>query len=187
MSLVFHFFGPRWTAYTESVDKETHLYINYNIYTNTGYIIYFVIYISLLRRPTGWMVRGWHSGGGEIFRKLPDQPWGPPRLVYNGYRVFPGGKTAEAWHWQPTPSSAEVKKEYCYTSTPLWVLGYVTVYLCLYLYISLLLLRVMRWRSGWGTALQNGRTRFRFPMASLEFFIDIILPAALCLWGRLSL
>jgi hypothetical protein len=30
--------------------------------------------------------------GGEIFRNCPDQPWGPPSLLYNGYRVFPGGK-----------------------------------------------------------------------------------------------
>ena len=30
-----------------------------------------------------------------------------------------------------------------------------------------------------GTALQVGRSRVRFPMVSLEFFIDIILPAAL--------
>jgi len=29
---------------------------------------------------------------------------------------------------------------------------------------------------GWGTALQVGRSRVRFPMMSLEFFIDIILP-----------
>ena len=29
--------------------------------------------------------------GGEIFRTLPDRPWGPPSLLYNGYRVFPGG------------------------------------------------------------------------------------------------
>jgi hypothetical protein len=41
--------------------------------------------------------------------------------------------------------------------------------------------------SGWGTALQTGRSRDRFPTASLEFFIDIILPAALWSWGRLSL
>jgi hypothetical protein len=32
---------------------------------------------------------------------------------------------------------------------------------------------------GWGTALQVGRSRVRFPMVSLEFFIDIILLAAL--------
>ena len=38
---------------------------------------------------------------------------------------------------------------------------------------------------GWGTALQAGRSRVRFSMMSLEFFIDIILLAALC--GRLSL
>jgi hypothetical protein len=37
-----------------------------------------------------------------------------------------------------------------------------------------------------GTAIQTGRSRVRFPMASLEFFIDMILPAALWLWGRLS-
>jgi hypothetical protein len=30
-----------------------------------------------------------------------------------------------------------------------------------------------------GTALQNGSLRVRFPMALMEFFIDIILPAAL--------
>ena len=25
-------------------------------------------------------------GGGEIFRTFPDRPWGPPSLLYNGYR-----------------------------------------------------------------------------------------------------
>jgi hypothetical protein len=43
-----------------------------------------------------------------------------------------------------------------------------------------------RWRSGWGTALQTGRSRVRFPM-SLGFLIDIILPVPLWSWGRLSL
>jgi hypothetical protein len=34
---------------------------------------------------------------GKIFRTGPDRPWGPPSLLYNGYRVFPGGKAAGAW------------------------------------------------------------------------------------------
>ena len=31
-------------------------------------------------------------GGCEIFRICPGRLWGPPSLLYNGYRVFPGGK-----------------------------------------------------------------------------------------------
>jgi hypothetical protein len=44
-----------------------------------------------------------------------------------------------------------------------------------------------RWHSGWGTAPQTRSMRGRLPMLSLEFFIDIILPAALWPWGSLSL
>jgi hypothetical protein len=39
---------------------------------------------------------------------------------------------------------------------------------------------------GWGTALQAGGSRFRFSKVSSEFFINIILPAAVWPWGRLS-
>jgi hypothetical protein len=35
----------------------------------------------------------------------------------------------------------------------------------------------------WGCSLQTGNCRFRFSVVSLEFFIDIILPAALWPWG----
>jgi hypothetical protein len=40
---------------------------------------------------------------------------------------------------------------------------------------------------GWGTMLQVGRSRTRFPMRSLDFLIDLILTTSLWPWGRLSL
>ena len=78
---------------------------------------------------TSWMGQGSNPSGGEIFRTHPDWPWGPPSLLYNGYRVFPGVK----WTWRgihhPPPSSAEVKERVelylCSTSGPSWpVLGW---------------------------------------------------------------
>jgi hypothetical protein len=46
------------------------------------------------------------------FSARPDRPWGPPSVLYNGYRVFPGGKVwpgraADHLH----PSSAAVVEE----------------------------------------------------------------------------
>jgi len=32
------------------------------------------------------------SRWGARFSARPHRPWGPPNLLYNGYRVFPGGK-----------------------------------------------------------------------------------------------
>jgi hypothetical protein len=51
---------------------------------------------SVQRLPTGWTVPGSNPGGVEIFYTHPDQPWGPPNLLHNGYWVFPGGKVAGA-------------------------------------------------------------------------------------------
>jgi hypothetical protein len=65
------------------------------------------------------MYGGSNPDGGEIFCTCPDRPWGPPSLLYNRYRVFPGGKAAGAWRWPPTPQlSPRLKKEDSYSSTP---------------------------------------------------------------------
>jgi hypothetical protein len=45
----------------------------------------------------GLEVRESNPCGREISRTHPDRPWGPPNLLYNGYRVFPWGKAAGAW------------------------------------------------------------------------------------------
>jgi hypothetical protein len=68
---------------------------------------------------TGWTVRGSNPGGGEIFRTCPDRPWGPSSLLYNGYRVFLGGKERPGRDADLSPPSTYVvMKEYRYTSTP---------------------------------------------------------------------
>jgi hypothetical protein len=53
---------------------------------------------------------GIESRWGEIFRTSPYRPWGPPIILYNGYRVFPGGKVRRATDHSP-PSSAMVMEE----------------------------------------------------------------------------
>jgi hypothetical protein len=50
--------------------------------------------------------------GGEIFRTRLERPWCPSSLLYNAYRVFPGGKVRlgrAADH--SLPSSAVVMEE----------------------------------------------------------------------------
>ena len=46
--------------------------------------------------------------GGEVFRNCPDRPWGPPSLLYNGYRVFPEGEERPRRDADPTPPSNAV-------------------------------------------------------------------------------
>jgi hypothetical protein len=45
---------------------------------------------------------GIESRWGEVFRTYLDWLRGPPSLLYNGYRVFPGVKAAGAWCWPRT-------------------------------------------------------------------------------------
>jgi len=68
---------------------------------------------------TGWTVRGSNPGGGEIFRTYPGRNWGPPSLLYNGYRVFPGSKERPGRDADSSsPSSVVVMKKLSYTSSP---------------------------------------------------------------------
>jgi hypothetical protein len=49
---------------------------------------------------------------GARFSARPDRPWGPHSLLYNGYRVFPGGKERQGRDADPSlPPSAEVLEE----------------------------------------------------------------------------
>ena len=73
--------------------------------------VYIVGCISMTRLATGWTVRGSNTGGGEIFRTCPDRPWDPPSLLYNGYRVFPGGKERPGRDADPSPLSSAVGHE----------------------------------------------------------------------------
>ena len=49
---------------------------------------------------------GIESRWGEILRTCPDRPLGPPSLLYNGYRLFPGGKVLPGRDADPSPSSS---------------------------------------------------------------------------------
>ena len=61
--------------------------------------------------------------GAEIFRTCPYRPWGPHSLLYNGYRVFPGGKERPRRDADPSPTSSAVDNERVelYPYSPLWV------------------------------------------------------------------
>ena len=60
-------------------------------------------------------VRGSCPGGGEIIRTRPDRPWGPPSLLYNGYRVpFLGVKRPGRGVNLPPLPAPRIKKEYNY-------------------------------------------------------------------------
>jgi hypothetical protein len=67
---------------------------------------------SVQRLATGWRVQESNPGEGDIFRAYPDLPWGPPILLYNGYRDFSGGKERPGRDTDfLLPSSAVGKKE----------------------------------------------------------------------------
>ena len=54
---------------------------------------------------------GIKSRWGQDFSPRPDRPWGPPSLLYNGYRVFPGGKVRPGRAAGHSPSSSAAVME----------------------------------------------------------------------------
>ena len=81
-------------------------------------------------------VRGSNPGGGdEILRARPDRPWGPPSILYSGYRIRQPGRGVD----RPRPPSVEVKESVeLYLYTPLWSFVVCSsVNFTLYLYLVL--------------------------------------------------
>jgi hypothetical protein len=48
---------------------------------------------------------------GAHLLTCPDRPWGPPSLLYNGYRVFPGGKARPGRAADHSPPSSAMAME----------------------------------------------------------------------------
>jgi hypothetical protein len=142
------------TTNVHSLRYWTPLLIKYNIYiyiykfhshfTKINSILYFPVYNyndistyqfskkariaqSVWRLATCWTVLVLNPDGRVRFpAPVQTGPCGSPSLLYNRYRVFPGGKADGAWCWPPPQSSAEVEgwvELYIYSpSGPLWPL-----------------------------------------------------------------
>ena len=81
------------------------------------FIIHRSIYVGRVAQSVYLLSYGVDGPGiefrwGEIFRTCPDRPWGPPSLLYNGYRLYPEGKVRPGIDADPSPpSSAAVMEE----------------------------------------------------------------------------
>jgi len=73
----------------------------------------------------GWTVRGLNLGRVKRFHVLQNRPyrlWGPPCLLFNGYRgSSPDVKRPGCEFDHSPPPSAEIKNGWIYTSPPLYV------------------------------------------------------------------
>ena len=81
---------------------------------------------------------------GEIFRTCPDRPWGPPSLLYSGYRVIPGVKCG--WSVTLTPHPLLVpwsRKVKAIPLLPLWAVRPVqSLSACTRLHFNFYLIRI---------------------------------------------
>ena len=75
-------------------------------------------------RLTPLYVYASNPGGSELFCTCPDRPWGPPSLLYNGYRVFPGGKERPGCDADPSPLLLPwSRKGRTIPLLPIWTVG----------------------------------------------------------------
>jgi hypothetical protein len=108
---------------------------------------------SVVSIATGYGLDGQRieSRCGEIFRTCPDRPWGPPNLLYNGYRVFPRGKERLMRDTDPSPLSSAICHErvelYLYSPYGPYGLYKGALYLlykhrhiCVYSYVSFIII-----------------------------------------------
>jgi len=107
---------------TEYFSKLVHDYVS--VETSSSYYVLEKIFVSYhySYRPPGSLVSiatGYGLDGQEIesrwgldFTHLsPERPWGPPSLLYNGYRVFPGGKERPGRDADPPSPSSVIGHE----------------------------------------------------------------------------
>ena len=109
LGLLFQNLNGSWPC-TEDYENRT------NTYEDTSHTS---IAQSVQRLVTGCTVRGSNPGGGQIIRTRPDRPWGPPSLLYSGYRVtFPGVKRPGRGIDHPPHLGPRSKKEQSYNPIP---------------------------------------------------------------------
>jgi hypothetical protein len=109
---------------------------------NTMYI-YIYICNSVFGIATRYVLEGpgIESRWVEIFRIYPDRLRAPPSLLYNGYRVFPGGKGDRGVMLNTHPLLVpRLRKSWAIPPLTLWVLlgllrGSLYTYIYIYIYI----------------------------------------------------
>jgi hypothetical protein len=99
----------------------------------TPQIVIYIIFTTILKRSRDSVVGiatrygledpGNESQFGEIFRTYPDRLRGPPSLLYNGYRVFPGAKGGRGVMLTTHPLLVpRLRKSWAVPPLTLWVL-----------------------------------------------------------------
>jgi len=125
-------------------------------------IIIIIIIIIIISGPgssvgkaTGYELDGPGSspGGGEIFRTRPDRPWGPPSLLYNRYRVFPGGKERPGREADPSPLLVPwSRKSRAIPLLPLWAVRPVqSLSGCTRVHFTFIIIIIINFKACYGT------------------------------------